>query len=136
MDFKHLFYPESRFGGFTDIDGTIIFYTRVNSLLEPHYVVVDFGCGRGAHRDDPVVIRRELKILKGKVQKVIGLDIDPVAEENPYIDEFYLLKGDVWPLQDDSVDLCISDAVLEHLERPESFFAECARVLRRGVSVH
>jgi SAM-dependent methyltransferase len=132
MDFKYLFYPESRFGGFTDIDGTIIFYTRVNSLLEPHYVVVDFGCGRGAHRDDPVVIRRELKILKGKVQKVIGLDIDPVAEENPYIDEFYLLKGDVWPLQDDSVDLCISDAVLEHLERPESFFAECARVLRRG----
>ena len=95
-------------------------------------MVVDFGCGRGAHRDDPVVIRRELKILRGKVQKVIGLDVDPAAEENPYIDEFYLLKGEVWPLEDNSVDLCISDAVLEHLERPESFFSECARVLRDG----
>ena len=79
-----------------------------------------------------MLIRRELKILKGKVQKVIGLDIDPAAEENPYIDEFYLLRGDVWPLQDNSVDLCISDAVLEHLERPEFFFSECARVLKRG----
>jgi SAM-dependent methyltransferase len=93
-------------------------------------VVVDFGCGRGAHRDDPVRIRRELKIFKGKVSKVIGLDIDPVAEQNPFIDDFYLLNSDQWPLQDNSVDICISDAVLEHLERPESFFSECRRVLR------
>jgi len=28
---KH--YPESRFGGFSDIDGTVTFYSRVNALL-------------------------------------------------------------------------------------------------------
>jgi SAM-dependent methyltransferase len=130
MAFKHIYYPESRFGGFTDIDGTIIFYTRVNSLLKPSFVVVDFGCGRGAHRDDPVFIRRELKILKGKIQKVIGLDVDPAAEQNPFIDEFHLLHSDQWPLQDNSADLCISDSVLEHLETPDCFFSECRRVLR------
>ena len=37
------FYPESRFGGFTDIDGTVAFYSRVNALVKPLYVVVDFG---------------------------------------------------------------------------------------------
>jgi len=130
MKFKQLCYPESRFGGFADIDGTIAFYVRVNSLLRPSFVVVDFGCGRGARKDDPVPIRRELAILKGKVHKVIGLDVDPAAEENPFIDEFHLLNGDRWPLQDSSADLCISDAVLEHLERPDFFFSECRRVLR------
>lgn len=90
----HSFYPESRFGDFTDIDGTIVFYTRVNSLIKPSFIVVDFGCGRGSYKDDPVVIRRQLRILKGKVYKVIGLDIDPAAVENPFIDEFYLLKSD------------------------------------------
>jgi SAM-dependent methyltransferase len=130
MAFKHIYYPESRFGGFTDIDGTMAFYVRVNALLEPHFVVIDFGCGRGAHRDDPVLIRRQLKILKGKVYQVIGLDVDPPAAENPFIDEFHLLESDHWPLQDNSAHLCISDAVLEHLERPDSFFSEAQRVLR------
>ena len=32
---RERFYPESRFGGFTDIDGTIAFYTRVHSQLTP-----------------------------------------------------------------------------------------------------
>ncbi|MEW5807012.1 MAG: methyltransferase domain-containing protein [Acidobacteriota bacterium] len=130
MMFKHIHYPESRFGGFTDIDGTIAFYIRVNSLLKPSFVVVDFGCGRGACRDDPILIRRELAILKGKVHKVIGLDVDPVAEQNPLIDEFHLLQSGEWPLEDNSADLCISDSVLEHLERPDSFFSQCRRVLR------
>ena len=130
MTFKHIYYPETRYGGFTDIDGTIAFYIRVNSLLKPSFVVVDFGCGRGGHRDDPVQLRRELRILKGKVSKVIGLDIDPTAEQNPFVDEFYLLDSEQWPLQDNSVDFCTSDAVLEHLEKPDFFFSECRRVLR------
>jgi len=27
------FYPESRFGGFTQIDGTVAFYSRVQALV-------------------------------------------------------------------------------------------------------
>lgn len=130
MAFKSIYYPESRFGGFTDIDGTIAFYNRVNSLLDPAFVVVDFGCGRGAHRDDPVSLRRELRVLKGKVQRFIGIDVDPIAEQNPFLDEFHLLSEDQWPLAEDSVDLCISDYVLEHLDRPDRFFSESRRVLR------
>jgi SAM-dependent methyltransferase len=130
MTWKNIYYPESRFGGFTDIDGTIAFYLRVNCLLKPLFVVLDFGCGRGAYRDDPVGIRRELRILKGKVRMVIGLDADPAAAQNPFVDEFRLVRGDEWPVQDSSVDLCVCDSVLEHLGRPESFFAECRRVLR------
>ncbi|MGE5223302.1 MAG: class I SAM-dependent methyltransferase [Omnitrophica WOR_2 bacterium] len=132
MDLKQTFYPESRFGGFSDVDGTIAFYTRVNSLLNPASVVVDFGCGRGAWIEDPVRIRRELRIFKGKVQRVIGLDVDPSAAGNPTLDEFYRLDGECWPLANNSVDLLVSDHVLEHLEDPGLFFGEARRVIKNN----
>ncbi len=130
--YQSIYYPESRFGGFTDIDGTICFYNRVNALLKPEFVVIDFGCGRGSYKDDRVTLRKNLRILRGKVRKVIGLDVDKWAEENPFIDEFRLLETVEWPLGDNCADLCLSDSVMEHLQRPEMFFSECKRVLKNG----
>jgi SAM-dependent methyltransferase len=132
MNSKHLFYPESRFGGFTDIDGTVIFFTRVNALLEPGHVVLDVGCGRGSAAEDPVRTRRTLRNLKGKAARVIGIDVDPAATENPFLDEFRLIEGPAWPLPDDSIDLMVCDYVLEHLEDPGQFFSEVRRVLKDG----
>ena len=126
------FYPESRFGGYTDVDGTVAFYTRVNSLVTPDAVVLDVGCGRGQYAEDPVGARRGLRVLRGKCRKVIGMDVDTAAEANPYLDEFRLLDGPDWPVDDASADLCLCDAVLEHVEDPDGFFAQCRRVLRPG----
>ena len=81
MDSKKIFYPESRFGGFTDIDGTIIFYARVNSLIDSSSVVLDMGCGRGRWNEDEVLFRKNLRILRNKCEKVIGVDIDKSATE-------------------------------------------------------
>jgi SAM-dependent methyltransferase len=130
--FKERHYPETRFGGFTDVDGTIAFYTRVHSLLTESSIVLDVGSGRGAYADDEVPVRKNLRILKGKVARVIGLDVDPAAQSNPFQDEFRLLKNSVWPVEDASIDLCLSDYVLEHIEQPESFFENCRRVLKNG----
>lgn len=131
--YKAIFYPESRFGGFTDIDGTVAFYCRVNALLQPSFVVVDFGCGRGNHQEDPVIFRRGIVSLKGRVSKVIGIDVDEIGRTNPYLDEFRTLAaGCSWPLQDRSADLVICDSVIEHLPDPASFFHETKRVLTRG----
>jgi SAM-dependent methyltransferase len=131
-DYLGRYYPESRFGGFTEIDGTIAFYTRVQSLLDPAWVVLDIGCGRGAHVEDPVRIRAQLRIFKGKCRRVLGIDVDPRARENPSLDEFRLLAGDRWPVEDRSVDLAVCDSVLEHVAQPELFFAECRRTIRPG----
>ena len=35
------FYPESRFGGFTDLGGTVAFYLRVNALAASKDVVLE-----------------------------------------------------------------------------------------------
>jgi SAM-dependent methyltransferase len=130
IGFQHIYYPETCWGGFTQVDGTIAFYTRVNSLITNSSIVLDMGCGRGGYWDDPVRVRRNLRILKGKCRKVIGVDIDPGAVCNPGIDEFLLLKGRTWPIEDSSVDLCLVDSVLEHVGDPGNFFAECHRVLK------
>ena len=128
-------YPEANFGGFSDVDGGIKFYPRVNALLEPSSVVLDIGCGTGAYRHDDVIFRRNLRILRGKCRRVIGIDIDEAARENPFLDEFRPIREDRWPVEDGTIDLCVSDYVLEHVAQPELFFAECARVLKPGGSV-
>jgi SAM-dependent methyltransferase len=131
---KERFYPESRFGGYTDLDGTVVFHTRVNSLVYGDAVVVDIGCGRGQHREDPVRLRRELKVLKGKCRRVIGIDVDPNARDNPFLDEFQLIPADSmeFPLPEATADLCVTDYVLEHVRDPAKFLSECRRILKPG----
>lgn len=132
MTLEEDFYPESRFGGFTDIDGTIAFYLRVNALLKSSDVLLEVGCGRAAFKEDPVAIRREMRIFKGKVKRVIGIDTDTDAQQNPYLDEFKLLEGNNWPIESNSINCIVCDYVLEHLPDPEAFFAETQRVLVNG----
>jgi SAM-dependent methyltransferase len=131
---KGRFYPETGAGGFTRVDGTIEFYTRVNALLEPGMTVVDFGAGRGAAAlDDPVKYRRALQNLRGKVRCVIGVDIDPIVEQNPTIDKSHVIgyNGQL-PLRDASVDLILSDSTFEHLTHPAAVAMEFTRVLKPG----
>ena len=132
--YKAAFYPESQFGGFTDIDGTVAFYSRVNALLHSSFVVVDFGCGTGASTEnDSVAFRRKLRCVKGKVSKVIGLDVNAAGVANAAIDEFRLLRpGSSWPLEDKSSNLINCDFVIEHLPDPPAFFDEAKRVLTTG----
>jgi SAM-dependent methyltransferase len=76
--------------------------------------------------------RRELRVFKGRVKRVIGIDVDEAAAVNPFIDEFHLIKEARWPIQDSSVDVMFADNVMEHLEDPDSFIAEARRVLKDG----
>jgi SAM-dependent methyltransferase len=123
-------HPEIAFGGFSEVDVSIAFYTRVHSLLEPSFVALDIGCGRGSHAQDPLPFRRNLLTLRGKCRRVIGIDVSKPSAENPMIDEFRLIEDGQWPVENESVDLCICQNVLEHVEDPAALFAESARVLR------
>jgi SAM-dependent methyltransferase len=132
VPFLDEFYPESRFGGFSKVDGTIAFFSRVNALVSREATALDVGCGRGEYADDPVAFRRNLRILKGKCTRVIGIDVDPNARVNPYLDSFELIQGDRWPIADQSIDVCVCDHVVEHVEDVPRFFSECGRVLKAG----
>jgi len=125
-------YPERRVGGFTHADDTVAFFSRIDSVLEPSMVVLDLGCGRGAAMEDPLPWRRRLRIFKGRCARVIGVDLDPAAATNPTVDEFHLIEDGRIPLPDESIDLCFSDFVLEHVDDVEGFLGECSRVVKTG----
>jgi SAM-dependent methyltransferase len=128
---RRRFHPESEYGGFTDLDGAIMFYARVRELLPVDGVALDIGCGRGTQDEDPVGVRRDLRILRGHCRRVIGIDVDPVAAENSFIDEFRPIEqARPWPIQRASVDLALADFVLEHIADPDAFFGEAARVIK------
>ena len=126
-------YPEVGAGGFTRFDGTIEFYGRISSLVDEQSRVVDLGAGRAAWLADPVPHRRALRDLRGRVGRLVGVDVDDAVLGNPAVDEAMVMPdtGTI-PLPDASADAIVADYVLEHVEDPQRIAAEITRVLRPG----
>jgi len=134
MDPLQRLFPEVAAGGFSRCDGGVLFYGRVNALLRPDAIVVDFGAGRGYGLiDDPVAYRRAVRDIKSRCGKLIGLDPDPVVLTNPGLDQAYVLEhGKPLPLADASVDLIVSDYTFEHVDSPKFVASELERILKPG----
>lgn len=112
-------------------DSIVPFLGVAQMLAAQARTVVDVGCGRGAAADSAT--DRVFHDLRGPDRRVIGIDLDPVGEQNPIVDEFRLIdRSGRWPLDDDSVDLAVSDFTLEHVDDPPAFVGELTRVLRPG----
>ncbi len=101
-------------------------------LGEEHGVLLDFGCGNGAQT-------LHFADLFGKV---LGLDVerDFLADFGTEIERLGLADtvqavpygGEIFPLQDDSVDCAVSFTVLEHVPNQELALREILRVLKPG----
>ncbi|MDN5893794.1 MAG: class I SAM-dependent methyltransferase [Nocardioides sp.] len=126
-------YPEIEVGGYSRDDKTAEFYGRINALLTPESVVVDFGAGRGGFMDDPDSYLRRLQLIRGRVARVVGIDIDPIVKENPSVDEAQVWQpGERIDLPDESVDLVFSDYTFEHVDDPSLVVPELQRILKPG----
>ncbi len=97
---------------------------RVASLLRPEHTLLEAGCGYGAEI---------LHEFAGQAARRIGVDLVEFRPEAA-AGGVELVRADIahTGLPDASVDLVISRAVLEHLERPLEVFAEIERILRPG----
>ena len=123
-------YPENAYGGFSRVDGTIEFFSRLQALANESRVIVDVGCGRGRHLEDPSQYRKTLGDLRGAGRRVIGIDVDSAAHGNPFLNEYRQIGPDfIWPVESGIADLVFADHVLEHVTNPEAFVAELDRVL-------
>jgi SAM-dependent methyltransferase len=126
-------YREIGAGGFAHNDQIMLFYLRVHALLRPDMTVLDFGAGRGLVAEAEPSFCRDFRIFKGRCDRVIGVDVDPIVSANPTVDEAHVIGADGRiPLPEQSVDLIVSSATFEHIENPASTARELSRVLRPG----
>ena len=113
------------------LDSADVFFMSAQALASDSSFVLEVGCGRGAQVASQS--QRAWQDLRGPGRRVVGIDVDPAASQNPIIDEFHLMGDDQrWPIADGVVDLAVSDWVLEHVQDPALFVAELTRVLRPG----
>jgi SAM-dependent methyltransferase len=129
-------YPEAAVGGYTHLDGTVEFYTRISALVDDTSEVLDFGAGRGQWSVDPMPeTSRRLRMLRGRVTRVVGTDVDDAVLTNPALDEAHVVPiGAALPFGDGTFDLVVADHVLEHVdaEHAPEVARELLRVLRPG----
>lgn len=126
--------PERIAGGFTRDDGTVQFYTRVNSLVSSSTTLLDYGAGRGRQFDVPDPgYTQVLQNFQGRVARVIGVDVASAVLDHPHLDERHVIQpGAALPVPAGSVDVVVADWVLEHLDQPDEFAREMERLLKPG----
>jgi len=127
-------YPEIAAGGFTHVDGTVEFYTRIHALLRPDMIALDYGAGRGQQLlDEQSPFRAHLCRLKGKVATVFGVDVDEAVLSNPFLDDARVIEAHApLPYKDANFDIILADWVLEHIDNPGMFCTEVTRLLKPG----
>lgn len=126
-------YPETAAGGFPHNHPRIVFFTRVNSLVDRNSVVLDFGAGRGAPKEfEPEQFRIHTDIAR-RVAKLVAFDVDPAVLDNLETnDRFHAAPGERLPFADESFDMVISWYSLEHVADAAFYAGEIGRVLRPG----
>lgn len=80
-------------------------------------VLIDYGCGDMPYRP----------LIEPHVQRYIGLDLPA----NPLADA-HLTPDGAGSTEDASADIVVSTQVLEHVDDPAKYLAECRRMLRPG----
>ena len=58
--------------------------------------------------------------------------VDDAAAGSPLVEEFRRTTGDTRPVEDASIDFCVSDFVLEHVHEPDELMAVVAAALAPG----
>jgi len=98
--------------------------SKIGSILKDSDTILDAGCGRTA----PI-----LRKFAGKAQILIGVDLEDPTEN---IQEVKYIKGNISSIDipENSIDVVISRAVLEHILDPDAVFKEISRVLKPGGS--
>ena len=130
-----MFKPNEKLPGkFSINDGTLDFYLRVRTIINKKKIVLDLGAGKGVwfQNKNNIELIQSIQYLKPHVKKLYGADMDPIILRNKSTDENLLIKNNIIPLKNSSIDIIICDWVFEHIQYPKIFYKEINRVLKRN----
>jgi SAM-dependent methyltransferase len=107
---------------FLDVQAGSVWRDLRDELGAARGVVLDIGCGAQPLRE----------LLPAGVT-YIGIDIAESQERFGYrTSDTRYFEGNVWPVDDASVDLAFATETLEHVDDPKQFLSEAHRVLKPG----
>ncbi|MHC2995251.1 MAG: class I SAM-dependent methyltransferase [Candidatus Atribacteria bacterium] len=101
------------------VDGTTQFKRMIESRLSPEHEILDIGAGKNSNHN-----------YKGRVRKVVGIDLLKEVWDNPNLDEAYQCCVTKMPFEDNRFNLAFADYLLEHLPEPIKAVQEIYRVLK------
>jgi SAM-dependent methyltransferase len=105
-----------------------IFHSLIATKLRSGISVLDVGCGKASVSPFPW--------NEYPTKLLVGLDPDPSARENPFVDRIVLLRNESdqrdWPLDGETFDLVLARYVLEHVKSPAEFLRNVRKALKPG----
>jgi SAM-dependent methyltransferase len=121
---KHFICPDLETIGFSSYSVRSSLIEAVNRVKQNiKGTVVDLGCGEMPYR--------EYLMQEGKIEKYIGIDIQPTLYHNKVQPDLYW-DGQTIPLADNSADWVILTEFLEHYFDTQHILKEIHRVLKSG----
>lgn len=105
-----------------DLQAASVWYDLSTLLAHAEGTVLDVGCGAQPYRG----------LFPPSVHYTAIDTADAWAHFGYRMPDTLIIEGDVWPVDDASVDLVLSTETLEHVPDPSQFLSEARRVLRPG----
>ena len=105
-----------------DMHPYVLLERAIDLEIQPTSTVLDVGCGRTAP---------QLRALRGQAGKLFGVDIVEFSESPEGIELIQCGVENI-PMEDGTVDLAYSRAVMEHIGNIEESYQEVFRVLKSG----
>lgn len=107
-------YPKYKTGGY-------FFRKYLKNYINNNSIILDAGCGNNGIISE----------FKSTTRLIIGIDVnEKLLSENKIVDKKIIADLEHIPLDSNSVDIVISEFVLEHLDNPSLAFKEILRILK------
>lgn len=104
------------------VDGTTQFHELCRDNIPRGARICEIGAGPS----------NQTSRFLATIGEVHGVDIDASVLNNDALASANVVTGDHFPFEDENIDACVSNYVIEHIENPGQHLREVFRILKPG----